>query len=160
MFSISSISSIDYEIFAEFFIENNLLHHTNQPLYFIESIDPKELKDHFDKIISDINFISFKYVVDNEVKGIIYGYHFITNPNLLLCGRNYVQIQNIFVKPEYRNQGIGKKLMNRIEEEAKKKGIPFIELIVWNFNQSAANLYTSIGYESKLTRMTKSIKKF
>ena len=56
-------------------------------------------------------------------------------------------INNVAVLPEYRRQGIGKKLLLALNEECEKRRLSFITLEVRESNEGAIGLYTSLGYE-------------
>ena len=83
---------------------------------------------------------NYRYFVA-EQNGEILGY----------CGFIFVldeaEIPNVCVKASARKQGIGKQMLNFLEEEAKKLGITILYLEVRQSNQSARNLYTLLGFE-------------
>ena len=51
------------------------------------------------------------------------------------------------IHPDHKNEGLGKLLMNRIEEELIKMGCPKINLMVRNSNLDVHEFYRVIGYE-------------
>ena len=55
-------------------------------------------------------------------------------------------IDELFIKEEYRNKGIGKKAMKFIERESSELGIHAIHLEVENHNEKANHLYLQQGY--------------
>ena len=83
---------------------------------------------------------NYRYFVA-EQNGEILGY----------CGFIFVleeaEIPNVCVKASARKQGIGKQMLNFLEEEAKKLGITILYLEVRQSNQMARNLYTLLGFE-------------
>jgi diamine N-acetyltransferase len=147
----------DFEVFADFFIQNSQLHSSVEPSFFKIDLEIELIQEHFEQIISDTDFIAFKCIENEEIVGLIYGYHFKSKSTFIMNSRNYVQIQNIFVKSEFRNRGIAKQLISHFESHCTSLGISDIELIVWKFNETAKNLYSKLGYESKLERMSKTI---
>lgn len=58
------------------------------------------------------------------------------------------QITNVAVMPEYRNLGIGRKMMKEIIQIAKSKGADAMTLEVRPSNDSALHLYKSLGFKS------------
>ena len=50
------------------------------------------------------------------------------------------------VKPEYRNQGIGSRIMHTIEYDLKKRGFQQITLNVGQDNHDARRFYDRLGY--------------
>jgi len=82
---------------------------------------------------------NFRYFVAEE-EGEILGY----------CGILFVldeaEIPNVCVKSSARKQGVGKKMMNALIEEAKKLGISTLFLEVRESNEAARTLYRSLGF--------------
>jgi ribosomal protein S18 acetylase RimI-like enzyme len=56
-------------------------------------------------------------------------------------------IYHLMVKPEHRNNGIGKKLLEKTEKELKKEGIRKIFLVVFKENKSGNKFWENNGYE-------------
>ncbi|XP_071066437.1 thialysine N-epsilon-acetyltransferase isoform X1 [Dasypus novemcinctus] len=59
-------------------------------------------------------------------------------------GRN-VYLEDIYVKPEYRGQGIGTKIIKKVAEVALDKGCSQFRLAVLDWNQRAMDLYKALG---------------
>lgn len=57
-----------------------------------------------------------------------------------------VDIESVAVLPEHRGRGIGKALMLKVEEEAKKRGYKYMVLEVREKNMPALSLYRKLGY--------------
>ena len=55
-------------------------------------------------------------------------------------------IHDIYVRPEYRGSGIGRKLLKEVERIGKKKGAAKLTLEVREDNFTAKNLYQQEGY--------------
>ena len=72
---------------------------------------------------------------------------YIYRPKGKVFAENYFYIEDLFVTPEYRGRGIGKKLMNLVEEEAKKRGIKKLRLSSKVKNTPANTLYKGLGYK-------------
>jgi len=53
----------------------------------------------------------------------------------------------IYIKKEFRNMGIGTRLINKIIEIARQKKIEIIELTVFALNQRALNVYSKFGFQ-------------
>jgi len=60
--------------------------------------------------------------------------------------KNQLWINEIWILKEYQGQGIGKKLMEEIENIYKKKGIKIFELVAHTGKGGALNFYKKIGY--------------
>ncbi len=62
-------------------------------------------------------------------------------------------IDNLYVRPAYRQQGIGRCLLQRVDALADELRCPSIELTVTAQNHSAVQLYESLGYSTTRYRM-------
>jgi ribosomal protein S18 acetylase RimI-like enzyme len=57
------------------------------------------------------------------------------------------------VVPEARRQGIGRALMLAAEQWTRERGVTSVELIVWDFNREALQLYEQLGYSVEFRRL-------
>lgn len=64
---------------------------------------------------------------------------FLAKPGLYL--------EDLFVKPEYRGQGIGKALLLHLAKLANQRGCGRMEWTVLDWNQPAIDFYASLGAE-------------
>ena len=91
---------------------------------------------------------------DGQIVGFGLFFHsystFLTQPGLYL--------EDVFVRPEYRRQGIGKALMIAVAKIAFDRGCGRLEWSVLDWNQSAIEFYQSLGAtvlpDWKICRMT------
>ncbi len=92
-----------------------------------------------------------------EDQGNIVGYILYvkkTRTNLLL--RMYcASIYDLYVLPQYRGRGIGKKLLEEAINKIGESGIECIELSVWIKNTRAINLYRRHGFKNYVIKMRK-----
>ncbi len=82
-------------------------------------------------------------VYDNSILIGISGMWFL---NKYYVGR-HVELDNVYILPEYQGRGIGKLLMNWIFEYAKSKGCIASELNVYTGNKEGQEFWENIGYE-------------
>lgn len=54
-------------------------------------------------------------------------------------------IDDIFVRKEYRRKGVAKALFAQLERRAKAQGAERMDLMVWDFNETALEFYKSLG---------------
>ena len=66
-----------------------------------------------------------------------------------------LKINEMYVRPENRREGLASRLMERIEEVADDKEVETIELSVDVENKSAQELYRKHGFETSRKRMVK-----
>jgi GNAT superfamily N-acetyltransferase len=70
----------------------------------------------------------------------LYFYNFST-----FTGKKGLYLEDIFVAPEYRNQGIGRKLIEHLIGIAKANDCGRMEWAVLDWNQTAIRFYESLG---------------
>jgi GNAT superfamily N-acetyltransferase len=61
-------------------------------------------------------------------------------------GQDTGEIKRMYVRPELRGKGIGKRLLDELLSEARKIGYPKIRLDSARFMKEAHSLYRSIGF--------------
>ena len=61
-------------------------------------------------------------------------------------GSNPVELQRLYIDARVRGQGVGSRLLSKIESMARDRGHDVIWLKVWDGNQSAIGLYRKTGY--------------
>ena len=66
-------------------------------------------------------------------------------------------IDNLYVRPAYRQQGIGRCLLQRVDALADELRCPSIELMVTAQNHAAVQLYESSGYSTTRYRMQRTV---
>jgi GNAT superfamily N-acetyltransferase len=64
----------------------------------------------------------------------------------LYCGK-YAEPDNVVVLPEYRSQGVGKLLINWIENYAREQGCEVMELNAYTTNERAHQFWKSEGFQ-------------
>ena len=90
---------------------------------------------------------------EKPVSFALYFYNFST-----FLARKGLYLEDIFVLPEYRHRGIGKKMMNYLAAKAVADGCGRFEWSVLDWNQPAIDFYESIGatvmQEWRICRLT------
>jgi ribosomal protein S18 acetylase RimI-like enzyme len=66
-------------------------------------------------------------------------------------------IENIYVEPEYRSDGLGERLLGAGEEELAQRGAEAITLEVMADNEKARQFYRRQGYEPHRVEVEKSV---
>jgi ribosomal protein S18 acetylase RimI-like enzyme len=67
-------------------------------------------------------------------------------------------IYHLMVKPEYRKNGLGKKLLEKTEKALKKEGIRKIFLVVFKINKTGNNFWENNGYKIRKDLIYRDIK--
>lgn len=84
--------------------------------------------------------IIFAYYKDVPVAYAVYFYNFST-----FIGRRGLYLEDIFVIPEYRKEGIGQEVFKYLVKEAVKNNCGRMEWSVLNWNEPAIKFYEKIG---------------
>lgn len=77
----------------------------------------------------------------------------LKNDSPVACGAfkefddNAAEIKRVFVKKEFRRQGLSKMIMNKLEDLAKQAGYNYAVLETGQKQYEAISLYENIGYE-------------
>lgn len=61
------------------------------------------------------------------------------------------------VEPAQQRRGVGRALMERIEDLARRRGMPYLSLMVTEENTAARELYSEAGYLTERRMMTKAL---
>ena len=138
------------------YLELMNLHAANLPNIFTSetTVDIEEIKN-------DICEFEYFYVVtiDSKVIGYMKGRYKNIEESHFVKTRDMILLTDLIIKEEYRNHGVGKKMLNFIEEEAKIKNISCIEIPVYSFNEQAKSFYTKNGYNAYVEREFKEVSK-
>lgn len=96
------------------------------------------------------NFL-YNIVLSTEADRLRIGYLWIdVNESKKRC-----LIADIYLRPEYRHQGWGRKTLELLEADMKRQGIARINLHVFGNNRIAQELYTKMGYQTTGLNMQK-----
>jgi GNAT superfamily N-acetyltransferase len=134
---IREATPFDYEKLCELFDGVDKLHRDYLPQRFQEPTGPARDKEFILGLLADQTVEVF--VAEND--GILLGFVQVavkdSPPMSIFVPRCYVVVDNLEVKEDFRQQGIGQKLMDKVHRWAISKGASDIELNVYEFNQEA-----------------------
>jgi len=66
-------------------------------------------------------------------------------------------LYDIEIDETFRGQGLGRRAMELLEQEAHIAGLPGIDLNVWGGNEVARSLYRSLGFAERAVFMSKEL---
>ena len=66
-------------------------------------------------------------------------------------------IEEIIVNQKFRNNGVGKALILKVEDIAKQNNCDSLELCCWNFNHNAFEFYKHLNFSEQRTIFEKKI---
>lgn len=71
--------------------------------------------------------------------------------------QQWAALDYVVVRSAWRGRGVGTALVRAAESWAQDKGVTWIELGVYEFNESARRLYSTLGYAPVFTKMRKAL---
>jgi ribosomal protein S18 acetylase RimI-like enzyme len=74
-----------------------------------------------------------------------------------VTGEDQAFVAYMAVEPAYRGAGIGSALLSRAEDEARRRGVPYMALMVTEENAAARALYDRAGYRVERRLMCKTL---
>lgn len=94
------------------------------------------------ELLKDQNMIAIVAVQDSEVIGLcITGIH---EPSMVV-GWVTAYMDALIVDEKHRGKGIAKQLFCEAEKRAKARGAKRLDLMVWEFNESAMHFYKALS---------------
>lgn len=84
-------------------------------------------------------------VVIAEVEGTAAGFALFFHNYSTFLGRRGIWLEDLFVQPAFRGQGIGRALLGHLAEVAVARGCGRLEWSVLDWNASAIGFYRSLG---------------
>ena len=77
-------------------------------------------------------------------------------------GKEFLYVERLIIKEDYRNKGIGRRFLAFAEAECKKRNLQFLDVAVRDENEIAKKLYHSHGFDviGRKVYMRKEINKF
>lgn len=95
-----------------------------------------------------------------EIKGTVVGWSWLKiHENEFFKEGAYGEVNEIYVKPEWRRKGIGKAMMIHGHNWFKEKGINTVRVETAVSNQVTMMLYKKLGYKAHYTSMEKTFRK-
>jgi diamine N-acetyltransferase len=157
--SVRKATAEDYNSLCELFDEIDALHRDNLPHIFQKPGVAAREQDYYLGLVADENVALFVSEVGEKLVGSVHAIVRDTPAFPVFVHRRYAVVDSIVVKSGFQNQGIGKILMDKMQEWAIARGATSIELKVYEFNATAISFYERLGYETFSRKMSKEIKK-
>ncbi|MCX6810734.1 MAG: GNAT family N-acetyltransferase [Candidatus Berkelbacteria bacterium] len=149
----------DYKSIDFLYRKNYELYHNNIPNDYKKPPTPTLPRGTFLNILEDKNALLLIAESDKKVIGILYAMIEKYEEDDWSQSYNRVSIEEMSVLKDFSRQGIGSKLIKKVETWAKEKGIVDLVVLVHAFNQNAINFYAKNDFKSYSIKMTKKISK-
>lgn len=125
----------------------NDLHVEGRPAHFKPGFDP-ELQQHVYDQFEAENEDVLAAVADGKIVGfatVVY-VHRPEGPYTLPL--DFYHVNEFGVDAAHRRKGVASALVAYMKEDAKKRGLPRLDLDVWAFNESAKAFYDAAGFKT------------
>ncbi len=110
-------------------------------------VESKSLSQLVARVLSDEQYGFFLVArVNNDVVGVVYVATILSVEH----GGPVGWVEELYVSPAHRGQGLGKALLNGVLEKAQELGLVALDLEVDVEHQRAASLYTRFGFRKLL----------
>lgn len=156
---ISKANERDYSAVSFLYQQNYELYHNNIPNDYKQPPTPTLPKGTFLNILEDKNAVLLVAEIDKKIVGMLYAITEKDDGDDWTQPYNRVSIEEMSVLNKFARQGIGAKLIERVEIWAKEKGIFDLIVLVHAFNQNAIDFYNKNDFKSYSIKMTKKINK-
>jgi ribosomal protein S18 acetylase RimI-like enzyme len=149
-------TAVDYDNVNRIFT-SELAHHVALLPDRFQMVEPVMSRQWFADLLAQSNKMLQLALVDDLVVGLILLIESVSQDDAIYRPRRYLEVDELAVLPDYRRLGIGRRLMQAAEEIAAQRGIPAVELHVWEDNQLARAFYDRLGYRTIRRRLIRHI---
>ncbi|TLS52214.1 GNAT family N-acetyltransferase [Paenibacillus antri] len=139
------VKTLDHEIIARLNKDVHDIHVLLYPEYF-KKYEYESISGFFKKIVNNPNYDFL--VIKGELE--YFGYAWIEEKEIaesvFMKAHKFIFVHQLSTQNDYRHQGLGSQLMNKIEDIARERGIQKIQLDYWSNNVMAREFYEKKGY--------------
>jgi ribosomal protein S18 acetylase RimI-like enzyme len=157
--SVRKATTDDYNSLCELFDEIDALHRDHLPHLFQKPSGAAREQDYYLELLADENVALLVAEVNERLVGFVHAIVRDTPAMPIFVPRRYAMVDGIVVRSGFQKYGIGRILMDKIQEWAITTGATSIELNVYEFNTSAISFYERLGYQTFSRKMSKALKK-
>lgn len=155
--TISKATAEDYSPLCGLFDEVDVLHRGNLPHLFQRPNGPVREQDYYRGLIADEEVGLFVAEIGEKLVGFVHAVVRDAPAIPVFVPRRYAIVESVGVKLGFQKQGMGRLLMDTVQEWAMAEGATFVELNVYEFNKTAIGFYERLGYETLSRKMIKAL---
>ncbi|WP_428773540.1 N-acetyltransferase family protein [Vibrio sp.] len=135
----------DLELLNQLMYDLHHEHHLNSPQFF-KTAEEVEQEKSIARYLDDPECLVFVARDEDQLVGMITG-HFCELTSSVSKPLPMGSIDELYIRPEYRQKGVAKRLCQKLEQTFIDYGVEQIFVEVWHFNESAQSLYHQLGFE-------------
>lgn len=124
------------------------LHLENRPDIYVK-IDTPLSENDFKNIVQNENAIAILAENNGEILGFCIVAIRQPSKNPILVPRKIAYMEDLCVRQDYQNKGLGKQLYTEVLNRIRKFDVDSLELMVWSFNEDAIAFYKNMGMTPK-----------
>lgn len=109
------------------------------------------------EMLDDPDTVLFVAEADTAVVGYVYGEIIRRSESRWRYAQELLYLHQIGVRADYREQGIGLKLLEAVTETAEARGVRTLNLDVWSFNERAVVFFRRCGFSPYNERLWKQV---
>ena len=152
---IRSIEAADFHALHRLMEQVHQLHVQARPdVYQGADALPQE---HFRFLLSDPDTIALAAVESGQIAGFCVVTLRKPASDPMLVPRRVAYLEELCVDRSFRRRGAGRALFQQARELARQRGAQSLELMVWQFNQTARLFYESLGLTPRSTILEQSL---
>ncbi|MDK9772028.1 GNAT family N-acetyltransferase [Vibrio sp. B181a] len=145
----------DLEQLNDLMFELHDEHHIQSPEFF-KTAEEIEQEKSIARYLDNPECLVYVARVGDEIIGFVSG-HFCELISTVSKPVMMGSVDELYVLPEYRKQGIAKALIEKIEATFVDYGVQQMFVEVWDFNQTAISLYENQGFGHHIHWLRKSL---
>ncbi len=118
--------------------------------FYETSVEPEVYESSFNRLLGHDphDFHGGLAQKDGKAVGLV---HYLFHRHMWKI-ENVVYLQDLYADPDVRGQGIGRKLIEYVYDQADRAGCPSVYWLTQDFNHTARRLYDRIGQKSPFIR--------
>ncbi|WP_154181194.1 GNAT family N-acetyltransferase [Vibrio furnissii] len=155
--SLQAAQITDLEILNQLMFDLHDEHHRACPEYF-KTAEEVEQEKSIARYIENPDCLVLVAKVDIQIVGFITGY-FSELVSSVSKPVPMGSIDELYVMPQYRQQGIARQLFSRLEQTFVEYGVAEVFVEVWDFNKEAQLFYQDVGFSHHIHWLRKSVRR-
>ncbi|WJG20302.1 GNAT family N-acetyltransferase [Vibrio furnissii] len=155
--SLQAAQITDLEILNQLMFDLHDEHHRACPEYF-KTAEEVEQEKSIARYIENPDCLVLVAKVDTQIVGFITGY-FSELVSSVSKPVPMGSIDELYVMPQYRQQGIARQLFSRLEQTFVEYGVAEVFVEVWDFNKEAQLFYQDVGFSHHIHWLRKSVRR-
>lgn len=155
--ALSAAKPVDLDILNQLMFDLHHEHHLACPEYF-KTAEEVEQEKSIARYLDNPDCLVYIARIDGDIAGFITG-HFCELTSSVSKPLQMGSIDELYVLPQYRQQGVARGLMQRLEQTFIDYGAAEIFVEVWEFNKEAQLFYQDVGFTRHIHWLRKSARR-